>query len=194
MSIVKDAIASVVNDNSIVQTIVATVFSVDKQDFTCDVTPLRGDADIYKVRLKASVGSEDLGVVLFPEVGSSILVSFIDKQDTQAFVSAFDSVESCNISIGNKFVLKIDANGNVDLDANKITMNGGSNGSLLILPKLIQEIQKLNLFLNTIRNAIGAAPVAPTDGGASFKASLIAALSTQQVANLTDLGNDKITH
>lgn len=75
-----------------VYSILATVTSVDKASNTCDVKPLDSTADFFDVRLQAGKGA---GVVLYPAVGSVVVVSLLNKDN--AFVSLFSEVELLDI-------------------------------------------------------------------------------------------------
>jgi len=55
----------------------AEVLSVDKQKLTCTVRLIRADVKAYKVRLSVD---GIVGMVLFPKVGSSVLVSQVDGE------------------------------------------------------------------------------------------------------------------
>jgi hypothetical protein len=145
------------------------VKEVYQQSQTCDVEPLNGDAEILGVKLKAREDSEPDGIVVYPAIGSDVVVGFTDGNDTDAFVLVFS-------------------------DFDQVLIDGGQNEGLVKLPVLRDEIQKLNNFLLAIKNTFSTwAPVA-SDGGAALKAAMNAALANVQTADLSNAGNGKFKH
>ena len=58
---------------------VCEVLEVNMQETTVDVKPIDGTAEIFDVRLQAE--SETGGLVIFPKVGSMVLVVFLNKNN-----------------------------------------------------------------------------------------------------------------
>lgn len=58
---------------------VCEVLEVNTQEITVDVKPIDGTAEIFDVRLQAE--SETGGLVIFPKVGSMVLVVFLNKNN-----------------------------------------------------------------------------------------------------------------
>jgi hypothetical protein len=56
------------------------------------------------------------------------------------------------------------------------------------------EVEKLKAAVDQIKTAIQNAPVVTGDGGASFKASILASLSVFDTGNFTQILNEKVRH
>lgn len=64
------------------------------------------------------------------------------------------------------------------LPSDEIHLHAGGNASHVALATMVEaQLDKITADLSELKAAIVAAPVAPTDGGATFKASLVASLS-----------------
>lgn len=77
-----------------IYSIACTVDSVDSAERTCDVTPNNGDAQIFGVRLQSVVDEDSIepkGFIIFPVVGSEILVTFINSQT--GYVGSYSEVD-----------------------------------------------------------------------------------------------------
>jgi len=155
---------------------IGTVVSVDKSKNVCIINPLNGDAEITDVRLNAEESSTK-GIVIYPKEGSVVMVSMYDNMN--GYISMFSEVESVGIQASEK-----------------ITLNGDSFGGLVKINELVTELLKVKIFLQTLQAAIQSSPVVPTDGGAAFKAGLVAATSGLQIPDFVseNLSNPKIKH
>jgi hypothetical protein len=92
-------IGQVVAQQLPIQTIPATVLSVDKAAATCDVQPVERDApEMFDVRLRAVDDGSAAGFITWPVVGSVVLVALIDNDLNTAFVSAVSQVETFTLS------------------------------------------------------------------------------------------------
>lgn len=97
---------------------VATVDAVNGR--TCDVTPLDG-APIKEVRLNTVVGQQ-MGIVITPVVGSTVLVTSLSQLD--AFVSMYSEIEKIEIVMGSHVIVVDPQSFNIDLDGQTISMAG----------------------------------------------------------------------
>jgi hypothetical protein len=88
---IKEAIRKLVENQDEVYSLVAVVDSVDTVSNTCDVSLVSGDAPLFEVRLQAARGLSS-GLVVYPVVGSEVLVTFISKED--AYVAVYSEVEN----------------------------------------------------------------------------------------------------
>ncbi len=145
------------------------VTAVDNDSQTCDVEPLNGDAPILGVKLKAREDSEPDGIVVFPTVGSDVVVGFSEGNDVDAFVLVFS-------------------------DFDQMVIDGGENEGIVKLPVLRDEIAKINNFLIQIKQGFTSWVPVPNDGGAALKGIMTSALGNVQTADLSQAGNDKIKH
>lgn len=76
---------------------VCEVLEIDQDEKTVNVKPIDDTAEIYNVRLQAE--SETGGLVLFPKVGSMVLVVFINKNN--AAVVNTSEIEKLELVIEN---------------------------------------------------------------------------------------------
>jgi hypothetical protein len=146
---------------------ICTVVSVDEDSLTIVARPLDDDeADYADVSL--SVDSD--GTTYFiPSVGSLVLVSELEKDSGEAYVSQH--------SVPEKYV-----------------MLGGDFGGLVKINNLLTVLNGFNEDIQTIKNAFISAPVVGGDGGSSFKAGLISATAGIIPQDTSDLENENITH
>lgn len=131
---------------------------------TCTVTPSNGDPDLFEVRLQA--GETDKGFVIYPKKGSEVLVTFLNKLTGYIALCA---------------------------EIDRIELDEGKNGGMIILDKLKTEIEKLNSNFDTIKNMFeGWVPV-PNDGGAALKTAS-SSLSSLQKADVSGIDNKRFKH
>ena len=76
---------------------VCEVLEIDQDEKTVNVKPVDDTAEIYNVRLQAE--SESGGLVLFPKVGSMVLIVFINKNN--AAVVNTSEIEKLELVIEN---------------------------------------------------------------------------------------------
>ncbi|PHN00635.1 hypothetical protein [Flavilitoribacter nigricans] len=153
-------------------------------DQAIDVTPINDDADILDVKIRVVIDENEAGVMILPPIGSIVLVGLIS--DTDAYLLSCSEVERMVVNTG-KFRFEVDSEGNAIFDQ-------GENEGLVKLPDLRTEIDKLNSFLNTIKQTFSSWTPVPNDGGSALKAAMSSALSSEQLADLSEVGNDKIKH
>jgi len=161
----------------------AKVTAVTEQ-YTCDVQPTNGDAKILDVKLRATENEVESGVVAFPKIGTIALILIVNQTD--GYLLHATEIERVIVKQSG-FRIEIDHEGNVKL-------NDCSNDGLVKLPVLQEEVAKLNAFLNAIKQTFQTWVPVPQDGGAALKAAMNAALASQQTADLSNAGNDKIKH
>jgi hypothetical protein len=91
------ALKKITQSNDEVYAKVCEVLEVDAVEKTVNVKPVDDTAEIYNVRLQAE--SETGGLVLFPKVGSMVLVVFINKNN--AAVVNTSEIEKLELVIEN---------------------------------------------------------------------------------------------
>lgn len=101
---IRDIIQELLKDNEEIYSIVGEVLEVNRDKRVCKVQPINGDADLFNVRLQSKVSSE-IGLVLFPKIGSQVTVTFMSKE--LAFISLTNEIEDIKLDIG-EFSLFID--------------------------------------------------------------------------------------
>lgn len=163
-------LVELIKGNTPKQTSICEVLSVDENKLTCTVKELETDAELFQVRLNA--GKTTLQTVLFPKVGSMVLVGLIGNDTRARYVSMVSEVD-------------------------KIYLNGGDNGGLTITPELVTQLGKLSARVDGIISAINSGTPAPgaADGGAALHTSI--KLSLQSIVDNEDFSNienEKIKH
>jgi hypothetical protein len=169
MSEIARAIKDIAKTADEVYSLVARVTAVDESERTCDVQPLNGDAALFRVRLQSEL-SGALGIVAFPKEGSTVVVTFINKES--AYVALCSEVTRIVITIGG---LEIEAEDNrLTVTANQVDLAGAGgepvpkgttlNGNL---NNLVTQIVTALTALSTYASAQAAAstgtlaPLAP---------------------------------
>jgi hypothetical protein len=107
------------------------VLSVDKDNATCEVSPLNASADIQNVRLNSLIGQKK-GLLIFPKAGSTVTVSFYSKD--QAYVSQYSDIDSFNIYIAEQ---------KFELDEKGITAKSASADLTKSINKFIEVIDSV---------------------------------------------------
>ncbi len=176
----------------------AIVTAVDEGTATCTVEPLDESGEILDVKLRSVINDKDTGLIILPEVGSDVIVSIIQNDDAQAFISQQSNWESILIHRKSNdqtvFKLIVKSDGKATLDTDELLFNGGLKGGLIEVAKLSAEIAKHAAFLTAIKTGFSTAVPVSQDGGAAIKATLSAAMATQQTADLSSITNDKFKH
>jgi hypothetical protein len=117
-----------------------TVKSVDESKRVLTASPIDGGPDIINVRIEAKydidtnyspIASDPQGVLIVPEVGSIVLVTFLNKND--AYISAFTTITKI-ISKQTEFIF-----------------NDGTNEGLV---KVIELTDKLNNLENAFNDLV----------------------------------------
>ena len=194
---------------------VCTVDAVDEDARTIDCTPIDEGAPLLGVNLQADQ-EQEVGVVQFPAEGSDVVVAFLSANvavvvlateitktiltigDTETIVEdncVTLTTKSVSVEVKDK-TAKIDVDGTtVEFDGNTTTFNGGSE-TMANATNLKQQLTTMSGRIDAIINAISSAPVAPMDGGATFKASMAATLAPHLAnkENFSQMIDDKIKH
>ena len=194
---------------------VCTVDAVNEDARTIDCTPIDEGAPLLGVNLQADQ-EQEVGVVQFPAEGSDVVVAFLSANvavvvlateitktiltigDTETIVednSVTLTTKSVSVEVKDK-TAKIDVDGTtVEQDGNTTTFNGGSE-TMANATNLKQQLTTMSGRIDAIINAISSAPIAPMDGGATFKASMAATLAPHLAnkENFSQMIDDKIKH
>ena len=178
---------------------ICVVDSVDEDARTIECTPIDEGAPLLGVNLQANQEQED-GIVSFPAVGSYVLVGFISP--SVATVLMTSEVTKTMMKIGDTEMTIEDGSvkikvkdSTVEFDGTNTVFNGGSE-VMANAQELQKQLTTMSARIDAIINAISSAPVAPMDGGATFKASLIGTLSPHLAnkENFNQILDDKIKH
>lgn len=150
-----DGIATIVkhlskNDDEVYAK-VCEVLEVNASDKTIDVKPIDGTAEIFNVRLQAE--SETGGLVLFPKVGSMVLVVFLNKNN--AAVVNTSEIEKLELVIENtelqidkdKFLFKRDQV-QLEIDQDGFLLKKENETLKKLMADLIKAIKALKFTTN----------------------------------------------
>lgn len=196
---IRQAIRTMAQSGAEMYNKICVVDSVDEDTRTIECTPIDEGAPLLGVNLQANQEQED-GVVLFPAVGSYVLVGFISQ--SVATVLMTSEVTKTVIKIGDTEMTVEDGSvmvkvkdSTLEFDGTNTIFNGGSE-VMANAQELQKQLTTMSGRIDAIINAISSAPVAPMDGGATFKASLIGTLSPHLAnkENFSQILDDKIKH
>jgi len=177
----------------------AIVKAVDEQAMTCDVSLFDNeDLLLEGVKLKPVVAelATDMGPVMFPQVGSKVLIAQINGNPADTFVVSFSKIQKMSLDAGSLFKMVMDMqSGAMAFDLAKMVLNGGNNGGLPKIKPLIEKINQLEKKFNDLLADFKAHKHTGVTVGPG-----ITAISDKQgigkiaeVTKLADLENTKIT-
>lgn len=145
----------------------AKVLSVDTAEYTCDVEPLDGKADVFGVRLNAQTG-QNKGWLCIPAVGSVVVVVMLNK------VSGFVAMTS---------------------ELTEVLHDGGLFGGLVKVGELTQKLNAIEQDINTLKQAFSSWVPVPNDGGAALKAAAGSWFGQQLTeTQKADIENEAVKH
>lgn len=170
------------------------VKNIDETERTCDVEPVDGSAEIFGVRLQASIKS-NAGVVLIPKDGSFVTVTFMNK-DT-GYISQTTEVAKVigKLEDDGEFDFTV-GNSTLKVTKDEITFNGGQLNGLVILDKIVTKLNDHETAINTIASKFDSHvhPLTfgpPTTTGATSATASTSGVSLASTTN-SDLENTKI--
>lgn len=184
------------------------VRSVNEAERTCTVTV--DETDYEDVLLHAVADSEKKGFCFIPAAGSTVLVSRIGGSN-ELLVSMFSEVDKVLLSVGEKVTAALDAerleyvndkvtlsvsDNEIRLDADQITLNGGSLGGLI---KIEELTAKVNELIGTFNSHTHPGVITAVSGGSGAPAvgtpgSTQVPAATAARFNKDDYENTKVTH
>lgn len=130
--------------------IIGTVKSVDSNQYTCVVDPIDESPEYYDVRLKATIDNTDAGLVSIPDVDSFVVISPLNGDLNTYYVTKFTIVTKWHIKVKGGAAIELDDQGN-------IKCNGGTLGGLPIIAQLKAELIRLQTAITTVKAAAGVA-------------------------------------
>lgn len=181
---------------------ICTVDAVDVEARTVDCTPIDESAPLVGVNLQASQDSS-VGVVLFPAVGSYVIVAFITP--AVAAVVLCDKIDKAQLSIG-KTQITVDAevvdtslgDTSFRITSEGVQFNGGKLGGLLKIEQLTEKFNELIRAFNTHTHTIpvGGVPVTGTAAAQSNPAPVEVPAVTQTMPEVkaSDYEDAKVKH
>lgn len=161
----------------------ATVKKVDEKERTCEVEV---DGVTFSEVLLTTT-AENVGMMLVPTAGSSVLVSCIAGSNRYA-VSMFSQVEQILTTVG-KSTIKI--------TNEEIIINGGTLNGLVKVDELKTNLDKMTDRIDGIITALngGTVTTGAPDSGAALIASIKVALEIiKKKEDFSSIENTKIKH
>jgi hypothetical protein len=131
----------------------AIIKSVNKSEMTCSVV-LYDDKNLVleEVKLKPVVPSLDateMGVVIYPVVGSYVIIGQINNNDDDLFVVSCSKAESISVNAGPPFNFLLDLqNGSLAMTVPQLSFNGGKQGGLPMVNPLLAKLNQLEDRMN----------------------------------------------
>lgn len=190
---IREAVQNVIREMMQVPAVSCTVRSVDRQAGTIVATDADG-LDYSDVRLRAVVeGSNGAGLLVYPVVGSQVVISVLDGIDTMTFVSQYSDIEEFVLTTANGISLRLTKEGELHL-------NGDSLEGLVKAVELKQQLDKTNAVVDAMQQVfVATLPVPlwtpkPSDGGASLKVAMTKALLNKKVGDFSNLQNQTVKH
>lgn len=167
MTLIKEAIRKL-GEPQMMQVQLAIVKKVNKSKCTCAVAFVNEDADLNNVRLRALNDDKSTGFVIYPKVGSKVLVAFIDNKNTAAFICSFSEIDN-------------------------VVIHDGKLGGLPKIYELITQLQLIQSNFDILKAANIAAytMLAGLDSSASLNA-FNSAIVPMQTIDTSNLENKKI--
>jgi hypothetical protein len=148
---------------------IGEVATVDAEKVTCSVRLVSNPAiEIKNIRLRAVDDEQDKGFVLYPKVGSTILVGKIENLSAY-YVAMFSELEH-------------------------VVINGGENGGLVISQNTANKLNAIEKKMNDLASIFNQWTPAPSDGGAALKSLLTVWGQPLTITKSKDLENPKVKH
>lgn len=181
--IIEEAIRKVSRDKAGMSTALGTIKSVDRDKLHCTVAR-EGMPDLQEVRLKPSLLKDGSSLIVWPRVGSPVLVGFIENSPVDSFIASVDEVDEVSLMI-DKTSVKISAEG--------VVFNGGELGGLVISPELKSQLEivtkRIDFIIDVLKNSITACSSSPNPG---WKATAELLFSTLMKENYENIENKAI--
>lgn len=158
----------------------AVVLSVDKPNRLC-VVKLDNGTEIDDILIQP-ISGYDKGLVIYPKQGSRVILEKIEAQDMALKIASYTEIDEIGLIV-NKLKIKIDVQGNIDLevggtilkivdgevsvetpvlkmDCSDIVINGGGNEGLVKVGPLLSKLNAIENLINNHTHLI----ISPTSG------------------------------
>lgn len=181
--------------------VLCKVTAVDKDARCCDCEPENEEAPLLGVSLQAVQGGS-VGVVVYPRVGSFVIVGYLSGGVTGVVLQSFD-VEAVEITISDSTTrVQLDEQGarvqvgdetSMELTGEGVVINGGSFGGLVKVEDLTKRLNLVEQDINNLKTAIKGWTPVPQDGGSALKAGVMTwAGKNLQLTKRGDYENEKV--
>ena len=164
---------------------VGTVQNIDEQNRSCEIK-IDDDLTLFNCRLNAVLDSYQNHLLIVPKDRSAVAFICVDGKPTDPLIIAYSEID--------KLLLQIE-NTTLQIDKDKIEINGGNNKGLINIEDLVSHINTIEDDINTLKTKIAAFVPVPQDGGAKLKADL-ADWTGQRITKTktADIEDTKVTH
>lgn len=175
---IKELIERIMDERLNVQIRVGKVKSVNADSMTCDIeiqnSPLKED-----VRLRSVIDDNEQGILIYPKVGSYVLVGLIDNNPASAFIAQVSEVDKINFKIAD------------------IQLNGDALGGLIKINDLVGRLNKIEDAVNQLKGEFNGhthisppAPVSPVSTAPPTVPSAVVLANT----TVSEIENEKVKH
>lgn len=193
---IKDHIKKMSGEDTITL-VKGTVTAVDKNTDTMSLSPIDGSADFMSVKLQA-IDNTDQGrsdIVRYPTIGSFAIIGLLNNDDADTFLIMATKYESLVMIVAQSVKITASGNGNVTIDATKITINGGNNNGLV---NIVPLVTKLNSLEKTVNDHLISykthVHTGVTTGPGASGPTLSATPANIKLTKKAELEDTKITH
>ncbi len=133
------------HNRDLVDVLLCTVDSISEDGFTCDCTPISGNATTSIPAVKLNAERND-GFLITPAVGSTILVGTSTRNNY--YVLLYSDIQ--------KVTCIIDSTNGYEFDSTGFVWNDGLLGGLVKVNDLLTKINQLEAFENQVKVAVAA--------------------------------------
>ncbi len=145
-----DALTAHIDSRIPTQVVGGTVLRVDKARAVCDVQPAdEGAPELLAVQLRAVDDGSASGFVLWPVVGSRVLVGLLDNDPNNCFVAGVSRVETFTLSTATDSAGQWLADLCTALAQLTVTTPAGPSGPPINLPDFQQLAQRAAILFTT---------------------------------------------
>jgi len=160
----------------------AKVISIDDDKFTLDIDV--DDFEIYDVRLKSIIDSEQVSIIVIPEKGSSVMVGRQAKN--VFFVIKVNEIKAVKILFKDGLKTVLDKDG--------IVINDGQFGGLIKVAELVNKINSLENTVNSLITSYKAHTHTAPSGGTGTPLPPVTVGLLNPITKINDLENTKVKH
>lgn len=164
---------------------IGIVQNIDEDNRSCEIQ-INEDLTLFNCRLNAILDDYTNRLLIVPKDKSAVAFMAVDGKMTDPIVIAYSEIDKVLLKIGDT---------ELNIDKDKVEINGGDNGGLINIEDLVSHINSIEDDINNLKTTItGWTPVAQ-DGGAALKGA-ISSWAGQSITKTkkSDLEDDKITH
>ncbi len=205
MTNIRDALKKLAGNGGELVSLVCTVDAVDKEARTIDCTPLNDESPLLGVNLQANQASE-VGVVIYPVVGSYVVVGFMSGGAAGA-VLLTDEIEGVDIAIGDSALhltlkeeevnVNIGEDISINMSKEEININGGSFRGLVKIAELEDNLSSLKTYVETLKSAVNtgldAVGISTAASGTLGAQAFNTAMATSSIT-IKDMEDKKVKH